>query len=187
MFKNVASQIVAAQLVSTTDGSAVTSGTTNVYVTLDGGTQGAGGNTTATHEGNGTWTYVTTAGDTNGDHVVLTFVNTSAVSVAVQAYTQDKFAADALTRSAGTMAYGTASGGSSTTVTTSSFTLYGGGTIGTNDLAGRRVYFRGDATTARANGARITSNTSGATPTLTIDAADAFTATPTSGSFFVVA
>jgi len=80
----VASQVIAAQLVSKTDGSAVTSGTTTVYVTVDGGTQASSG--TATHEGNGCWTYLPTQAETNGNHVVFTFVNTSAVSVSVNVY-----------------------------------------------------------------------------------------------------
>ena len=45
MRKNTAGQVVAFQAVSTTDGSAVTTGTPVVYYTIDGGTQGTGGPT----------------------------------------------------------------------------------------------------------------------------------------------
>lgn len=84
MRRNVASQVIAAQLVSATDGSDVTSGTTTVYGTGDGGAQGSWG--TATSEGNGCWTFLPSAGNTDYDHVVFTFVNTSAISVSVQVY-----------------------------------------------------------------------------------------------------
>jgi hypothetical protein len=86
MRKNVASQVVCAQLTSKTDGSAVTAGTTTVYVTGDGGTQASGGGT-VTHEGQGCWSYVPTQAETNYNHVAFTFVNTSAVSVTVNVYT----------------------------------------------------------------------------------------------------
>lgn len=85
MKKNVASQVIAAQMNSKTDGSAVTTGTTTVYVLGDGGTQGAGSGT-VTHEGNGCWSYVPTQAETNYDHVAFTFINTSAVGVTVQVY-----------------------------------------------------------------------------------------------------
>ena len=86
MIKNTANQKIAAQLVSSTDGSDVTTGTTTVYVTIDAGTQSSIG--TATHEGNGCWSIDTgVAGNTNGDHLAFTFVNSSAVSVTVNVYT----------------------------------------------------------------------------------------------------
>lgn len=96
MKKNVAGQYICAQLVSATDGSAVTSGTTTVYVLGDGGTQGTGGGTVA-HEGQGCWSYAPSQAETNYDHVAFTFVNTSAVSATVQTYptfpqTGDSFA-----------------------------------------------------------------------------------------------
>lgn len=99
MKKNVASQIIGAQLVSKTDGSAVTSGTTTIYVTGDGGTQAAGsvGSGACTHEGNGYWTYAPAQAETNYDQIGFTFVNTSACNVTVQVYpsfpqTGDSFA-----------------------------------------------------------------------------------------------
>lgn len=86
MRKNVASQVICAQLVSKTDGSDVTTGTTTVYVTGDGGAQGAGSGTVV-HEGNGTWSYVPTQAETNYTHIAFTFVNTNAVSAVVNVYT----------------------------------------------------------------------------------------------------
>lgn len=86
MKRNTASQTIGAQLVSATDGSAVTSGTATVSVTIDGGTQASGSGTVA-HEGNGYWSYAPTQAETNGDHVAFTFVNSSAISVTVQVYT----------------------------------------------------------------------------------------------------
>ncbi len=89
MRKNVASQTIGAQLVSKTDGSAVTTGTTTVYVTGDGGTQAAGsvGSGACTHEGNGYWSYAPAQAETNYDHIAWTFVNTNAVNVTVQVFT----------------------------------------------------------------------------------------------------
>jgi len=86
MKKNTAGQVVIAELVSSSDGSSVTSGTTNVYVLGDGGTQSAGSGT-VTHEGNGCWSYAPTQAETNYDHIAFTFVNSSAISVTVQVYT----------------------------------------------------------------------------------------------------
>ena len=56
MKRNLGSQLIAVQLVSATDGSNVTSGTTTVAVELDG-VPGTGG--TATHIANGKWEYWT--------------------------------------------------------------------------------------------------------------------------------
>ena len=86
MKKNVASQVVCAQLVATADGSAVTTGTTTVYVLGDGGTQGSGSGI-VTHEGNGCWSYAPTQAETNYDHIAFTFTNSSAVSVTINVYT----------------------------------------------------------------------------------------------------
>lgn len=84
MRKNVAGQVVSAHLIATADGSDVTGGTTTVYVTGDGGTQASGG--TATHEGNGSWSFLPSQANTNYDHVIFTFVNASAISVDIQVY-----------------------------------------------------------------------------------------------------
>lgn len=85
MRKNLANQVVCAQLIAKADGTPVTSGTTTVYVLGDGGTQGSGAGT-VTHEGNGCWGYVPTAGETNYNHVAFTFVNSNAVNTTVQVY-----------------------------------------------------------------------------------------------------
>lgn len=85
MRKNVAGQIVAFQMLSATDGSAITSGTATVYVTIDGNTQSTGGGT-STHEGNGQWTYAPTQDETNGNHVAFTMAISGAVSACVNVY-----------------------------------------------------------------------------------------------------
>lgn len=88
MRRNVSGQFVGVQLVSKTDGSAITSGTTTVYVTGDAGTQAVGsvGSGACTHEGQGFWTYAPAQGETNYTHVAFTFVNTNAVNATVQVY-----------------------------------------------------------------------------------------------------
>lgn len=98
MKKNVASQIIGAQLVSATDGSAFT-GSVTVYVTGDGGTQTVGsvGSGACAHEGNGFHTYAPAQAETNYDHIGFTFIGTGAVPVTVQVYptfpqTGDNFA-----------------------------------------------------------------------------------------------
>jgi len=84
--KNIASQHVAFQMISTTDGSDVTTGTPAVYYTIDGGTQ-ATGTGAKVHEGNGQWSYVLgAAGESNGTHVAFTMVLTGAISQTVNVY-----------------------------------------------------------------------------------------------------
>jgi hypothetical protein len=85
MKKNVAGQAIGAQLVNSSDGSAVTSGTTTVYRTGDNGTQTSIG--TATHKGQGYWSIALSQANTNFDHAAFTFVNTNAVSATVQVFT----------------------------------------------------------------------------------------------------
>ena len=79
MKKNTASQVIGAQMCSTTDGSAFT-GSVTVYVTGDGGTQAAGsvGSGACTHEGNGFHTYAPAQAETNYDHIGFTFIGTGA-------------------------------------------------------------------------------------------------------------
>jgi len=88
MKKNVASQIIGAQMVSASDGSAFT-GSVTVYVTGDGGTQAAGsvGSGACTHEGNGFHTYAPAQAETNYDHIGFTFTGTGAIPATVQLYT----------------------------------------------------------------------------------------------------
>lgn len=85
MKKNTTGQIVCFQAISTTDGSAVTTGTPAVYVTIDGGTQGTGAGA-KTHEGYGCWSYACDQADTNGTHVAFTFVLSGAISQTVNVY-----------------------------------------------------------------------------------------------------
>lgn len=96
MKKNVASQIIGAQMVSATDGSAFT-GTVSALVTKDGGTQTAGGGT-VTHEGNGYHTYSITQSETNADLVAVTFTGTGAVPATIQVYTSFPQTGDAFDR-----------------------------------------------------------------------------------------
>jgi hypothetical protein len=86
--KNVASQVVGAQMVSATDGSAFT-GSVTCSVTGDGGTQAPGsvGSGACTHEGNGFHTYAPAQAETNYNHVAFTFTGTGAIPVTVQVYT----------------------------------------------------------------------------------------------------
>jgi hypothetical protein len=84
--KNVASQIIGAQMITAADGTAFT-GTVSALVTVDGGTQGAGGGA-VTHEGNGFHSYTITQAETNGDHISVTFTGTGAIPATIQTYTQ---------------------------------------------------------------------------------------------------
>lgn len=87
MKKNVASQVVGAQMITAADGTAFT-GSVTCYVTGDGGTQAAGsvGSGACTHEGNGFHTYAPAQAETNYDHVAFTFIGTGAIPVTVQIY-----------------------------------------------------------------------------------------------------
>lgn len=88
MKKSVSGQVVGAQMVTASDGSAFT-GSVTVSVTGDGGTQATGsvGSGACTHEGNGFHTYAPAQAETNYDHVAFTFTGTGAVPVTVQIYT----------------------------------------------------------------------------------------------------
>lgn len=85
MKKNVAGQRVAAQVITAADGTNFT-GTVAVTVTIDGGTQTAGGGT-VTHEGNGEHSYAPTQAETNGDHIFFRFSGTGAITVGLNVYT----------------------------------------------------------------------------------------------------
>jgi hypothetical protein len=87
--KNVASQVIGAQMIAAADGTAFT-GSVTCYVTGDAGTQAAGsvGSGACTHEGNGFHTYAPAQAETNYDHVAFTFTGTGAIPVTVQVYTQ---------------------------------------------------------------------------------------------------
>lgn len=87
MRRNIASQIIGAQMITASDGSAFT-GTVTVYVTGDGGTQtlGSVGSGVCTHEGNGFHTYTPAQAETNYAHVGFTFIGTGAIPVTIQVY-----------------------------------------------------------------------------------------------------
>jgi len=84
MRQNVAGQFIGAQMVSASDGSAFT-GTVSAFVTVNGGTQGAGGGA-VTHKGNGYHSYALTQAETNAWHVAVTFTGTGAVPATSQTY-----------------------------------------------------------------------------------------------------
>lgn len=86
MKKNVASQSVGAEMITAADGTAFT-GAVSVLVTIDNGTQTAGGGTAPAHEGNGYHSYTPTQAETNGDHIAFTFTGTGAIPATIQVYT----------------------------------------------------------------------------------------------------
>lgn len=88
MRRNAAGQYVGAQLINTTTGAPVTSGSTSVYVQGDASAQGIGtvGGGAATHQGNGYWTYAPAQAETDYTHVAFTFVNASSINVSVQTW-----------------------------------------------------------------------------------------------------
>jgi len=85
MKKNVASQSIGAEMITVADGSNFT-GSVSVLVTIDNGTQSAGGGAVV-HEGNGYHSYAPTQAETNGDHVAFTFTGTGAITATIQVYT----------------------------------------------------------------------------------------------------
>lgn len=87
MKKNVAGQVVGAEIIAL-DGSAFT-GAVTVYVTGDNGAQAVGsvGSGACTHKGNGYHSYVPAQAETNYDHIAFTFVGAGAVPVTIQIYT----------------------------------------------------------------------------------------------------
>lgn len=88
MRKNVAGQVIGAQMISASDGSAFT-GSVTCSVTGDGGTQATGSVSSGacTHKGNGFHTYAPAQAETNYDHIAFTFTGSGAVPVTVQVYT----------------------------------------------------------------------------------------------------
>jgi len=86
MKKNVASQSIGAQMITTADGTIFT-GAVSVLYTIDNGTQTSGGGTAPAHEGNGFHSYTPLQAETNGDHIAFTFTGTGAITSTVQVYT----------------------------------------------------------------------------------------------------
>lgn len=85
MRKNVASQNIAVQMNSRTDGSPLTA-SVSAFVTGDAGAQTAGGGT-LTHKGNGHWNYAPTQAETNFNHIAFTFTHAIGVNQTVNVYT----------------------------------------------------------------------------------------------------
>ena len=81
-------------MVSSTDGSDITTGTPVGYFTLDGGVQTAIGDVTPVHEGNGQWSFDLLAAEMNGDVVGLVFTHASALSVHFTISTVGKLVSD---------------------------------------------------------------------------------------------
>lgn len=92
--KNTAVTGFLVHLVSTSDGSDITTGTPVGYYTLDGGTQTAIGDVTPVHEGNGVWSFDLTAAEMNGDVVGLTFTHASAITQHFTIRTDTKIVSD---------------------------------------------------------------------------------------------
>jgi len=91
--KNVSSQSIGAEMITSADGTAFT-GTVSVLVTKDNGTQTAGGATAPVHEGNGYHSYSPTQAETNADHIAFTFTGTGAIPATVQLFTNFPQAVD---------------------------------------------------------------------------------------------
>lgn len=66
------------EMIKAADGSAITTGTVNGYITKDGGSQASLTNT-PTHVGNGQWKINLTAAEMNADCIGLLFTHTDAV------------------------------------------------------------------------------------------------------------
>lgn len=108
MIRNQSGQVIGAQMVSATDGSAFTAQTT-VYVTVDAGTQtlGSVGSGLCTHEGNGYHSYRPSQAETNGELIAFTFVGLGAIPQTIQVET---ISADLATVVAGASPLGTSTG-----------------------------------------------------------------------------
>jgi len=99
MKKNVAGQVIGAEMITAADGTAFT-GSVTCYYTIDGGSQtlGSVGSGVCTHEGNGLHTYTPAQGETNGNHIAWTFIGTGAIPVTIQVYPAFPQTGDTFTR-----------------------------------------------------------------------------------------
>jgi hypothetical protein len=189
MFRNVSGQYIGVQMIDATTGGAF-SGTVACAVVKDGGTSATAGGTVSAVGSSGFYRLACSQGDTDGGIVFFTFTGSGAIPVTVQVETMNKGVADVLQASANTMIYGTVTAGTSgTSFTVGSMISVGASfTPSADALAGRRVYFLGDTTTAALRGCsgRITANTGAASTVLTIDSNDTLTATPASGDTVVI-
>lgn len=189
MKKNVASQVIGAQMVTAADGTAFT-GSVTAYVTGDGGTQAVGsvGSGACTHEGNGFHTYAPAQEETNYDHVAFTFTGAGAIPVTIQAYTNFPQTGDSFARlgapagdsvSADIANISTTDGritsGTAQAVTSTSIQLASGETFANDEIVGSVVVITGGSTGVGQS--RIISDYVGSTDTATIS--PAWTTTPT--------
>jgi hypothetical protein len=85
MIKNVAGQVIGAQMIDATTGTAF-AGVVTVYITGDGGTQ-AGGAGPIQAEGHGLFNYFPTAAETNYTLIAFTFDGSGAIPVTIQVAT----------------------------------------------------------------------------------------------------
>jgi hypothetical protein len=97
MKKNVSSQSIGAQMVTSADGAAFT-GAVSVAVTVDNGPQTAGAGAAPVHEGNGYHSYSPTQAETDGDHIAFTFTGSGAIPATVQVYTNFPQTGDSFAR-----------------------------------------------------------------------------------------
>jgi hypothetical protein len=86
MRRNSPDEVISCHLVSRTSGEDVTSGSVNVFITIDGGAQFLGTGTIE-HEGNGDWTYHPLQTETNGNYLSFTFVHAQAINQTIGVYT----------------------------------------------------------------------------------------------------
>jgi hypothetical protein len=86
--KNTAGSEITVVFYGLTTGAPVTAGTPSGFRCVDGGAQAALTGT-FTHEGNGQWTYSTSAADTNGDHIGGVFLLAGAYAVPFDIWTRD--------------------------------------------------------------------------------------------------
>src|SRR5262252_8904603 len=89
MIINKSGQSIGAQMINASTGAGYIGGTVIVYITIDAGTQtiGSVNGGICTSEGNGYYTYLPTAAETNGSLIAYTFVASGAVPVTVQVAT----------------------------------------------------------------------------------------------------
>lgn len=95
MKKNVAGQVIGAQMITAADGSNFT-GVVTAYVTGDNGAQtiGSVGDGICAHKGQGYHSYTPSKGESNFDHAAFTLSGVGAITATPQAYTSFPQSAD---------------------------------------------------------------------------------------------
>ncbi len=88
MIRNQSGQSIGGQMISALNGAAF-AGTVTVYITIDAGVQviGSVGSGICTAEGNGYYTYLPTASETNGALIAFTFIGSGAIPATIQVAT----------------------------------------------------------------------------------------------------